>query len=187
MIVSRLAFGAMTLTGGDRALRAVFKTEAAAASAAAQPAASGVPPLVVDSLVKRFGTVTAVDCISLELRAGECFGLLGPNGAGKSTLIRAIASRVIPDSGRVAVFGSAALGWVPQELALYPRLTARENLRSFARYNGMRGKELDESVVWCLNWASLQDRAGELTRNLSGGMKRVSIWLPASSTIHASC
>jgi ABC-2 type transport system ATP-binding protein len=135
---------------------------------------------VVDSLVKRFGQVTAVDGISLELRAGECFGLLGPNGAGKSTLIRAIASRVIPDGGRVAVFGSpagsrqarAALGWVPQELALYPRLTARENLRAFGRYNGMSGKSLGESVAWCLDWAALEDRAGELTRNLSGGMKR---------------
>ncbi len=137
-------------------------------------------PLVVESLVKRFGIVTAVDGISLELRAGECFGLLGPNGAGKSTLIRAVAGRVIPDSGRVAVFGfaagsrqaRAALGWVPQELALYPRLSARENLRSFGRYNGMRGKVLEDSVAWCLHWASLQDRAGELTRNLSGGMKR---------------
>ena len=135
---------------------------------------------MVDSLVKRFGSVTAVDGVSLELRAGECFGLLGPNGAGKSTLIRAIVGRVIADSGRVAVFGSAAgsregraaLGWVPQELALYPRLTARENLHSFGRYNGMIGKALDESVAWCLNWAALEDRAGELTRNLSGGMKR---------------
>ena len=137
-------------------------------------------PLAVDSLVKRFGAVTAVDGISVELRAGECFGLLGPNGAGKSTLIRAVAGRVIPDSGRVAVFGSAAgsrqaraaLGWVPQELAIYPRLTARENLLAFGRYNGMRGKNLDDSVAWCLQWAALEDRAGELTRNLSGGMKR---------------
>lgn len=137
-------------------------------------------PLQVHSLVKRFRDVTAVDGISLELRAGECFGLLGPNGAGKSTLIRAVAGRVIPDSGRVAVFGSAAatrearaaLGWVPQELAVYPRLTARENLLAFGRYNGMRGKVLDESVAWCLKWAALEDRAGELTRNLSGGMKR---------------
>jgi ABC-2 type transport system ATP-binding protein len=137
-------------------------------------------PLLVDALVKRFGRVTAVDGISLELRAGECFGLLGPNGAGKSTLIRAIASRVIPDSGRIAIFGSAAgsrearaaLGWVPQELALYPRLTARENLRAFGRYNGMRGGQLDDSIGWCLNWAALEDRAAELVRNLSGGMKR---------------
>ena len=142
--------------------------------------AVAVAPLAVDSLVKRFASVVAVDGVSLELRAGECFGLLGPNGAGKSTLIRAVAGRVIPDSGQVAVFGSAAgsrqaraaLGWVPQELALYPRLSASENLHSFGRYNGMRGKELEDSVAWCLHWASLEDRAGELTRNLSGGMKR---------------
>jgi ABC-2 type transport system ATP-binding protein len=131
-------------------------------------------------LVKRFGQVTAVDGISLELSAGECLGLLGPNGAGKSTLIRAVAGRVIPDSGSVAIFGSAAgspqaraaLGWVPQDLALYPRLTASENLRSFGRYNGITGKALDESVAWCLSWAALEDRAGHLTRTLSGGMKR---------------
>jgi|ERR1700683_3545592 len=137
-------------------------------------------PLEIDALVKRFGQVVAVDGISLELRSGECLGLLGPNGAGKSTLIRAIVGRVIPDSGRVAVFGAAAdspaaraeMGWVPQDLALYPRLTAKENLRSFGRYYGLTGKKLDEAVAWCLDWAALQDRAGELTRNLSGGMKR---------------
>jgi ABC-2 type transport system ATP-binding protein len=137
-------------------------------------------PLEIEALVKRFGQVVAVDGISLELRSGECLGLLGPNGAGKSTLIRAIVGRVIPDSGRVTVFGAAAdspaaraaLGWVPQDLALYPRLTAKENLRAFGRYYGLTGKKLDEAVAWCLDWAALQDRAGELTRNLSGGMKR---------------
>ena len=137
-------------------------------------------PLRVDDLVKRFGQITAVDGISLELRAGECFGLLGPNGAGKSTLIRAIVGRVIPDSGRVSVFGSpasspqarAALGWVPQELAVYPQLTARENLYAFGRYSGLKGAKLREAIAWCLNWASLEDRANELAQNLSGGMKR---------------
>ena len=137
-------------------------------------------PLQVDALVKRFGTVTAVDHISLELRSGECLGLLGPNGAGKSTLIRSIAGRVIPDGGSVSVFGAAAsstaaraaLGWVPQDLALYPRLSATENLRAFGSYYGLSSKKLDEAVKWCLEWAALEDRAGELTRNLSGGMKR---------------
>jgi ABC-2 type transport system ATP-binding protein len=131
-------------------------------------------------MVKSFGSVTAVDGISLSLRNGECVGLLGPNGAGKSTLIRAIAGRVIPDAGRVAVFGAeagsqgarAALGWVPQDLALYPRLSVRENLRSFGRYHGLTGKRLEQAVARCLAWAALDDRAGELTRNLSGGMKR---------------
>jgi ABC-2 type transport system ATP-binding protein len=137
-------------------------------------------PLKVDGLVKRFGAVTAVDGISLELRPGECLGLLGPNGAGKSTLIRAIVGRVVPNSGHIAVFGSpagspaarAALGWVPQELAVYPRLTARENLRSFGSYYGLSGKPLNAAIAWCLNWAALEDRARDLTRTLSGGMKR---------------
>jgi ABC-2 type transport system ATP-binding protein len=144
------------------------------------PAPLSQLPLKIDSLVKRFGHVTAVDGISLELRDSECLGLLGPNGAGKSTLIRAIAGRVTPDSGQVAVFGSeagspasrAALGWVPQDLALYPRLTARENLSSFGRYYGLKGKKLENAIAWGLEWAALEDRAGELTRNLSGGMKR---------------
>ncbi len=137
-------------------------------------------PLEVEAMVKRFGAVTAVDGISLALQSGECVGLLGPNGAGKSTLIRAIAGRVIPDAGRVSVFGAeagsqaarAALGWVPQDLALYPRLSVMENLRSFGRYHGLSGKKLEQAVARCLAWAALEDRAGELTRNLSGGMKR---------------
>ncbi len=137
-------------------------------------------PLEVDSLVKRFGKLTAIDGVSLELRAGECLGLLGPNGAGKSTLIRSIVGRIIPGEGRVVVFGSPAnspaarrdLGWVPQELALYPRLTVKENLVAFGRYQGLSGKKLGESVEWCLDWAALKDRAGDLAKDLSGGMKR---------------
>jgi len=144
------------------------------------PIASSPLPLKVEGLVKRFGQVTAVDGITLELRSGECLGLLGPNGAGKSTLIRSIVGRVIPNAGGIAVFGSpansaearAALGWVPQELALYPRLSCKENLESFGRYHGMAGAALRHAVAWCLDWSSLQDRAGELAKNLSGGMKR---------------
>ena len=146
----------------------------------AKPPLESTVPLKVDGLVKRFGSITAVDHISLELRAGECFGLLGPNGAGKSTLIRAIVGRVIPDAGQVTVFrftaaspeARMALGWVPQELALYPRLTARENLHAFGRYSGLAGAKLRDAIAWCLQWAALQDRADELVRNLSGGMKR---------------
>jgi ABC-2 type transport system ATP-binding protein len=143
-------------------------------------APSSPVPLEIDSLSKRFGEVTAVDGVSLKLGAGECLGLLGPNGAGKSTLIRAIVGRVLPDSGRVSVFGfaasspeaRAALGWVPQELALYPRLTCKENLAAFGRYHGLFGGKLAEAVAWCLDWAALTDRAAEIEKNLSGGMKR---------------
>jgi ABC-2 type transport system ATP-binding protein len=145
-----------------------------------QPAPASSPPLKVEALVKRFAQVTAVDGITLDVRPGECLGLLGPNGAGKSTLIRSIVGRVIPDSGSISIFGAPAdseaarnaLGWIPQELALYPRLTCRENLHSFGRYHGLTGAALDQAVDRCLGWATLTDRAAELVRNLSGGMKR---------------
>jgi ABC-2 type transport system ATP-binding protein len=137
-------------------------------------------PLKVERLVKRFGDLTAVNDVSLAVAPGECLGLLGPNGAGKSTLIRSIVGRVVPDGGSVAVFGAAAastearmaLGWVPQELAIYPRISCTENLGAFGRYYGLKGQTLDEAIKWCLHWAALEDRAGELARNLSGGMKR---------------
>ena len=138
------------------------------------------PPLQIESLVKRFGEVTAVAGISLEVDSGECLGLLGPNGAGKSTTIRAIVGRVRPDSGSVKIFGHAAespsaraaLGWVPQELALYPLLTCRENLDSFGRYQGLNGRALTEAIEWCLEWASLSDKGATPVKQLSGGMKR---------------
>jgi ABC-2 type transport system ATP-binding protein len=150
------------------------------ASATAVPVSSATLPLAIDALVKRFGALTAVNGVSLEVQAGECLGLLGPNGAGKSTTIRAIVGRVIPDSGRIAIFGAradtnaarSALGWVPQELAVYPRLTCKENLIAFGRYHGLSGKPLSDSVAWCLDWAALQDRANDLAMKLSGGMKR---------------
>ena len=121
-----------------------------------------------------------MDDVSLTVRAGECLGLLGPNGAGKSTLIRSIVGRVIPDSGRVAVFGSAAgstearmaLGWVPQELAIYPRHQLQGESGSVWPLLRALGAELEEAIAWCLEWAALADRQDELAKNLSGGMKR---------------
>jgi ABC-2 type transport system ATP-binding protein len=144
------------------------------------PAESLSLPLRVNTLVKHFGQVRAVDGISLEVSAGECLGLLGPNGAGKSTLIRSIVGRVIPDSGAISVFGAKAdstaaresLGWIPQELALYPRLTCSENLQAFGRYHGLSGAALAGAVARCLDWATLTDRAHDLVKNLSVGMKR---------------
>ena len=137
-------------------------------------------PLHVEQLVKRFHGATAVDGINLDVNPGECFGLLGPNGAGKSTLIRSVVGRVLPDTGKILIFNQAAdsaaaratLGWVPQELAVYPRLTSRENLASFGRYHGLSAEELPQAIAWCLEWAALSDRADDVVSQLSGGMKR---------------
>jgi ABC-2 type transport system ATP-binding protein len=137
-------------------------------------------PLEAEHVVKRFGQILALDDVSLTVRTGECVGLLGPNGAGKSTLIRSIVGRVRPNSGRVAVFGAAAgstaarmaLGWVPQELAIYPRISCRENLGAFGRYYGLSGAGLNDAIAWCLKWAALEDRQADVAGNLSGGMKR---------------
>ncbi len=143
-------------------------------------AGAKAPPLRVEGVVKRFADVTAVAGVSFEIRPGSCFGLLGPNGAGKSTLIRSIVGRVKLDAGSIAIFGHpvsstaarADLGWVPQEMALYPLLTGRENLQAFGKYQGLHGKKLDDAIRWCLDWASLEDRARSPVRTLSGGMKR---------------
>ena len=137
-------------------------------------------PLNVKNVIKRFDDLTAVAGVSFTVGTAECFGLLGPNGAGKSTLIRSVVGRVIPDDGEILIFGARggtdaakkALGWIPQELALYPRLSCRENLASFGRYYGISGAALSDAIHWCLDWAALSDRADEIVGRLSGGMKR---------------
>ncbi len=129
---------------------------------------------------KSFGAVKALDGASLELREGELLALLGPNGAGKTTLIRAIAGRVRLDAGEIRVFGRVAdgrrtppeLGIVPQEIALYPLLTARENLSAFGSLHGLAGADLARQVDWALESAGLTDRASEPVRQFSGGMRR---------------
>ena len=129
---------------------------------------------------KAFGATRALDGLSLSLGEGELLGLLGPNGAGKTTLIRAIAGRVRLDGGSVSLYGHALapdkprpdLGVVPQENALYPLLTARENLETFGRLNGLEGRRLSERIAWALEWTGLADRAKAPVRAFSGGMKR---------------
>jgi ABC-2 type transport system ATP-binding protein len=129
---------------------------------------------------KSFGTVKALDGASLELREGELLALLGPNGAGKTTLIRAIAGRVRLDGGEIRVFGRLVdgrrtppeLGIVPQEIAVYPLMTARENLRAFGGLHGLSGGELTRQVGWALESTGLNDRADEPVRQFSGGMRR---------------
>ena len=99
-------------------------------------------PLEIRNLSKSFGERRALDGVSLDLAPGEILGLLGPNGAGKTTLVRSVAGRVAPEAGTLRVLGydatddraRAVRGWVPQEIALYPLLSARENLWTFGRY-----------------------------------------------------
>ena len=137
-------------------------------------------PLRVEGAKKNYGKVTALAGVSFDVRPGELIGLLGPNGAGKTTAIRAIAGRVSLDSGSVQLFGRTLaprdqrpeIGVVPQELAVYPKLTARENLEVFGELSGVTGKTLKTRVDWALDWSDLNDRAKEPTLRFSGGMKR---------------
>ena len=133
---------------------------------------------------KAFGATRALDGASLELRPGEMLALLGPNGAGKTTLVRAIAGRVRLDGGTVSLFGRpldvsggrangrAELGVVPQDIALYPLLTARENLEVWGRLHGVPARDLRARVEKALVWTALADRAREPIMRFSGGMKR---------------
>ncbi len=139
-------------------------------------------PIQIENVVKTFASRRALDGVSLELRPSEVLGLLGPNGAGKSTLVRTIMGRVQPESGSVTLFGKLApagdtaaraeVGVVPQEIALYPNLTSRENLTVFGRYLGLSGSALAEAITRSLDWAALSDRANEAVKTFSGGMKR---------------
>jgi ABC-2 type transport system ATP-binding protein len=132
--------------------------------------------------VKRYGDFAAVDGVSFEIAEGSIFGLLGPNGAGKTTTISMISCLIAPDAGDVVVDGHSAttdshgvrrvLGVVPQEIALYPTLTAAENLRFWGKMYGLSGKQLAEAVDYGLKMAGLEDRAKSRIETFSGGMKR---------------
>jgi len=136
----------------------------------------------ITDLVKQFESLTAVDHLDLEIMEGESFGLLGPNGAGKTTIISMISCLLEPTSGDIVVADASvlqdsakvkeALGVVPQEVALYPTLTAGENLRFWGRMYGLSGKELDMRVDEVLEMAGLADRRKERIEKYSGGMKR---------------
>jgi ABC-2 type transport system ATP-binding protein len=133
-------------------------------------------------LRKSFGDLTAVDDVSVHIAPKETYGLLGPNGAGKTTAISMIAGLLEPDAGEVLVAGHrvttrtvgarAAIGLVPQELAVYPDLTGRENLDFFGKLYGLSGRALRARVDEVLDVIGLTDRAGDITGEFSGGMQR---------------
>lgn len=155
-------------------------TQTDPAAQAAAPAPDDV--LVVTDLVRTFGDLTAVDGVSFRIAPGETYGLLGPNGAGKTTTISVVAGLIPADRGTVTVVGKPMgphqvhvkrhVGLVPQDIAIYPELTARENLVFFGRLQGMGGKELTRRVDEVLALIGLTDRAKDATKEYSGGMKR---------------
>jgi linearmycin/streptolysin S transport system ATP-binding protein len=138
--------------------------------------------LRVDGLEKRYGATAAVSGLSFEVREGEVFGLLGSNGAGKTTTISMLATERLPSGGDALLFGHSIkeepklvrrmIGVAPQDIAIYPMLTAAENLRFFGRIYGLKRAELEERIDELLHFVGLAERRDEYARTLSGGMKR---------------
>jgi ABC-2 type transport system ATP-binding protein len=136
----------------------------------------------VERLRRSFGTLVAVDDVSFTVAEGEIFGLLGPNGAGKTTSINMVCGVLKPDAGRVLVGGKdiwleakavkREMAVVPQEIAVYEDLNARDNLNFWGSLYGLSGSDLRSRVDEALTRVGLSDRAGEKVKGFSGGMKR---------------
>jgi ABC-2 type transport system ATP-binding protein len=138
--------------------------------------------LTVSHLRKCYGDLTAVEDLDLHVRRGEIFGLIGPNGAGKSTSMMMIIGLLKPDSGTISFDDQpfdtrssemrSRFGLVPQNLAIYPELTAVQNLNFFGRLNGLSGQKLNERIEFVLHITGLQDKANHKVDTFSGGMAR---------------
>jgi ABC-2 type transport system ATP-binding protein len=138
--------------------------------------------VTVNNLTKRFGELTAVDNLSFNVEDGEIFGFLGPNGAGKTTTLNILSTLMEADAGEVTIGGldlkkneheiKSLIGLVPQEIALYKNLTARENVAFFASLYGLGGKDLKVAVDEALAFVGLEDEAKKRSGKLSGGMQR---------------
>jgi ABC-2 type transport system ATP-binding protein len=141
-----------------------------------------IPPIEVDKLTKRFGDFVADDAVSFAVRRGETFGLLGPNGAGKTTLIRMLTTLLPPTSGSARVEGHdvvaqkgavrRSIGTVSQAQTTDENLTARENLAVQGKMYGLSGRLLKERIERRLRQVGLWERRNQITRQLSGGMRR---------------
>ena len=131
---------------------------------------------------KRFARTQAVDGVDLEIRQGEIFSLLGPNGAGKSTTISMLCGLLSPDEGDATIYGHSirtevvvaqkVLGVVPQDIALYQDLSARQNLMFWGSMLGLKGEQLKQRVKDVLEMIELGDRQNDICGKYSGGMKR---------------
>jgi len=147
-----------------------------------QAGRTSVPALRLEKLQKRYENIEAVVGLSFEIQQGEVFGLLGPNGAGKTSTISMVATRLRPTSGDAFVFGRSILrdihavrqmiGVVPQEIAIYPQLTAAENVRFFGRMYGVPKAELERRLDELLEQVGLDGRRNDVVATFSGGMKR---------------
>jgi ABC-2 type transport system ATP-binding protein len=145
-------------------------------------AISGEPAVVVNNLVKRFGSFTAVDRVSFAVPRGEIFGFLGPNGAGKSTTIRMLCGILAPTdgSGQVAGFDilresekiKMRIGYMSQKFSLYEDLTVEENIEFYGDIYGVPPRRLQERKAWILEMANLKGRRRSLTRELAMGWKQ---------------
>ncbi len=162
--------------------QSVSSTATGAEPGGGKPFEGAAPAISMRAVVKRYGSLTAVDGLDLDVPAGVCLGLLGPNGAGKSTTMRMLTAQSIADSGRITILGydvpgaskqaRAVMGVVPQEDNLDIELTVRQNLAVFARLYRVPARERRGAVDRALALADLVDRADTVTANLSGGMRR---------------
>jgi len=149
---------------------------------ATAPAGSAEAAIAVRGLTKRFGSFTAVDDLSFEVRRGEIFGFLGANGAGKSTTIRMLCGLLTPTSGSAIVGGydvarqtdkvKRTIGYMSQRFSLYDDLTVEQNIRFFGGIYGLSDARVRERMQWVLGMADLKGREDSLTRTLSGGWKQ---------------
>ena len=136
----------------------------------------------LDGLIKKYDSKAVVDGLSLEIKEGEIFGLLGPNGAGKSTTMNMICSLLKPTAGSIELFGmdikkdlnkiKPLIGYIPQDLAIYGKLKAWENVELFTSLYGIKGKELKKAIDESLAFVELEDKRNAFASTFSGGMKR---------------
>ena len=161
------------------------------------PAAGRAPVLDCAGLTKSFGTRLAVDGVGFRIFEGEVYGLLGPNGAGKTTTMKMVCGLFEPDKGTITIAGQQAIGnldvkaligYVPQDVALYPDLTARENLEFLARLYKLGRRTVAARVDEALELTELTDRRNDRLDSFSGGMKRrMNIAAGLSTTRSSSC
>lgn len=138
--------------------------------------------LQVRGAKKSYGSQQALKGVDLTVKPGSCFGLLGPNGAGKSTMMKLLTGIIDADQGDIELFGlnirkelpaiHRLIGYVPQDITLYEKLSGKQNLTFFGRMHGIRGTELKKRIAEVLEAVGLTDRAGDEVASYSGGMKR---------------